>query len=247
MFFLSLLFSDSLFRLSFPIVSLAQSQGAMRQSGYSDTATNEVHAALSVLAKYGVLGIGVGLQNGTHQSPLSFLGVSELQQSSAAAAAANAASGVYGAVGQLNLDSYLHGAGTATPRTSIERYDATFDPFRHPGTQAATPMSINNNAFGLTSASALNAAAAAQSLGSLSKSPTPAEMTTSKEKNVEIPEVIVGAILGKSPPATLDSRFQRDRPLTNPITTAVRERAIIAGHHLLSSHFEFSHRRTAFY
>lgn len=174
-------------------------KGAMRQSGYSDTATTEVHAALAVLAKYGVLGIGVGLQNGTHTTPLSFLGLqqAELQQSSAAAAAAaTAASGVYGAVGQLNLDSYLHGAGTATPRTSLERYDATFDPFRHPGTQAATPMSINNNAFGLTSATALNAAAAAQSLGSLSKSPTPAEMTTSKEKNVEIPEVIVGAILG---------------------------------------------------
>nr|XP_029729902.1 RNA-binding protein Nova-1-like isoform X5 [Aedes albopictus] len=171
-------------------------KGAMRQSGYSDTATTEVHAALAVLAKYGVLGIGVGLQNGTHTTPLSFLGVQELQQTTAAAAAATAASGVYGAVGQLNLDSYLHGAGTATPRTSIERFDATFDPFRHPGTQAATPISINNNAFGLTSATALNAAAAAQTLGSLSKSPTPAEMTTSKEKNVEIPEVIVGAILG---------------------------------------------------
>ncbi|XP_055617935.1 RNA-binding protein Pasilla isoform X2 [Toxorhynchites rutilus septentrionalis] len=172
-------------------------KGAMRQSGYSDTATSEVHAALAVLAKYGVLGIGVGLQNGTHTTPLSFLGVSELQQSSAAAAAATAATGVYGAVGQLNLDSYLHGAGTATPRTSLERYDATFDPFRHPGTQAATPMSINNNAFGLTSATALNAAAAAaQSMGSLSKSPTPAETNSNKEKNVEIPEVIVGAILG---------------------------------------------------
>lgn len=170
----------------------------MRQSGYSDTATAEVHAALGVLAKYGVLGIGVGLQNGTHSTTLGYLGMPEMQQSSAAAAAAaSAATGVYGAVGQLNLDSYLHGAGTATPRTTaIDRYDpTTFDPFRHPGTQAATPISINNNAFGLGNPSALNAAA--QTLGSLSKSPTPAEMTTSKEKNVEIPEVIVGAILGK--------------------------------------------------
>ncbi|XP_035902408.1 RNA-binding protein Nova-1 isoform X4 [Anopheles stephensi] len=170
---------------------------AMRQSGYSDTATAEVHAALGVLAKYGVLGIGVGLQNGTHSTTLGYLGMPEMQQSTAAAAAAaSAATGVYGAVGQLNLDSYLHGAGTATPRTTtIDRYDpTTFDPFRHPGTQAATPISINNNAFGLGNPSALNAAA--QTLGSLSKSPTPAEMTTSKEKNVEIPEVIVGAILG---------------------------------------------------
>ncbi|XP_050088080.1 RNA-binding protein Pasilla isoform X8 [Anopheles aquasalis] len=173
-------------------------KGAMRQSGYSETATAEMHAALGVLAKYGVLGIGVGLQNGTHTTPtLSYLGMPEMQQSSAAAAAASAASGVYGAVGQLSLESYLHGAaGTATPRTTtIDRYDpTTFDPFRHPGTQAATPISINNNAFGLSNQTALNAAA--QSLGSLSKSPTPAEMTTSKEKNVEIPEVIVGAILG---------------------------------------------------
>ncbi|XP_061498097.1 RNA-binding protein Pasilla isoform X4 [Anopheles gambiae] len=172
-------------------------KSAMRQSGYSDTATAEVHAALGVLAKYGVLGIGVGLQNGTHSTTLGYLGMPEMQQSSAAAAAAaSAATGVYGAVGQLNLDSYLHGAGTATPRTTaIDRYDpTTFDPFRHPGTQAATPISINNNAFGLGNPSALNAAA--QTLGSLSKSPTPAEMTTSKEKNVEIPEVIVGAILG---------------------------------------------------
>ncbi|XP_055587523.1 RNA-binding protein Pasilla isoform X2 [Uranotaenia lowii] len=173
-------------------------KGAMRQSGYSDAATTELHAALAVLAKYGVLGIGVGLQNGTHTTPLSFLGVPELQQSTAAAAAATAATVGYGPVGQLNLDSYLHqaAAGTATPRTSIERYDPSYDPFRHPGTQAATPISINNNAFGLTSASALNAAAAAQTIGSLSKSPTPAEATNSKEKNVEIPEVIVGAILG---------------------------------------------------
>lgn len=202
----------------------------MRQSGYSDTATTEVHAALAVLAKYGVLGIGVGLQNGTHTTPLSFLGVPELQQTTAAAAAATAATGVYGAVGQLNLDSYLHGAGTATPRTSIERYDATFDPFRHPGTQAATPISINNNAFGLTSATALNAAAA-QTLGSLSKSPTPAEMTTSKEKNVEIPEVIVGAILGKSALSrTVTSTFiQRHSP---SLTNQIQKRAIIAGHHL---------------
>uniref|UniRef100_A0A182Q985 K Homology domain-containing protein n=1 Tax=Anopheles farauti TaxID=69004 RepID=A0A182Q985_9DIPT len=173
-------------------------KGAMRQSGYSDTATAEVHNALGVLAKYGVLGIGVGLQNGTHSTTLGYLGMPEMQQTTAvAAAAASAATGVYGAVGQLNLDSYLHGAaGTATPRTTaIDRYDpATFDPFRHPGTQAATPISINNNAFSLGNPSALNATA--QALGSLSKSPTPAEMTTSKEKNVEIPEVIVGAILG---------------------------------------------------
>uniref|UniRef100_A0AAG5CR27 K Homology domain-containing protein n=1 Tax=Anopheles atroparvus TaxID=41427 RepID=A0AAG5CR27_ANOAO len=172
-------------------------KGAMRQSGYSDTATAEVHAALGVLAKYGVLGIGVGLQNGTHSTPLGYLGMQDMQQSTAAAAAvASAASSVYGPVGQLNLDSYLHGAGTATPRTTaIDRYDPnSFDPFRHPGTQAATPISLNNNAFSLSNQSALNAAA--QSLGSLSKSPTPAEMTTSKEKNVEIPEVIVGAILG---------------------------------------------------
>lgn len=166
----------------------------MRGYGYSELATNEVCAALGILAKYGVLGVGVGLAhtNGTHSTPISYLGVTPLEQSVTAG-------GVFGAIGQVNLDSYI-GTTSPTPRQSIDRYETTtFDPFRHAGQQAATPISINTNSFGLATSTTLGAAAAAaQSLGALSKSPTPADAGLRDTKNVEIPEVIVGAILGKS-------------------------------------------------
>lgn len=168
----------------------------MRGSGYSEPATNEVCQALAVLAKYGVLGSGVGLThtNGTHHAaPISYLGVSALEHSVSAG-------GVFGAIGQVNLDSYI-GATSPTPRASIERYDTSFDPFRHAGQHAAAPISLNNNSFGLATGNAVAmgaaaAAAAAQSLGILSKSPTPGDIGGKETKNVEIAEIIVGAILG---------------------------------------------------
>lgn len=168
----------------------------MRGSGYSEPATSEVCAALGILAKYGVLGVGVGLAhtNGTHShtAPISYLGVSGIEQPSVAS------SGVFGAIGQVNLDSYMGAASPTTQRTSLERYDTTtFDPFRHAGQQAATPISINTNSFGLATNSSMGAASAAQTLSALSKSPTPGDVSLRDTKNVEIPEVIVGAILGK--------------------------------------------------
>jgi RNA-binding protein Nova len=95
----------------------------MRGSGYSDSVTTEVVAALGILAKYGVLGIGVGLSNGAHTTPLSFLGVQTIDQSANAAAAA--ATGVYGAIGQVNLDSYIHGTGEQIRRPENINYILT--------------------------------------------------------------------------------------------------------------------------
>lgn len=63
------------------------------------------------------------------------------------------------------------------------------------GQQAAAPISINTN-YGLTTANSAIGAAAAQTLSSLSKSPTPADVGLRDSKTVEIPESIVGAILG---------------------------------------------------
>lgn len=70
-------------------------QVAIRGSGYSETASNEVIAALGVLAKYGVLGVGVGLPhaNGAahsaaqaaHNAALSAGYLGALEQSAAAA------------------------------------------------------------------------------------------------------------------------------------------------------------------
>lgn len=84
---------------------------------------------------------------------------------------------------------YLLGANSPTPRTNLERYDSAFDPFRHQNSAATAPISLNNNSFGLGTG---------QQMAVLSKSPTPAELNGPKDtKNVEIAEVIVGAILGK--------------------------------------------------
>lgn len=81
------------------------------------------------------------------------------------------------------------GTTSPTPRSNLERYDpSAFDPFRHQSSPAAAPISINNNSFGLGTG---------QQMAVLSKSPTPAELNGPKDsKNVEIAEIIVGAILG---------------------------------------------------
>ncbi|XP_017142719.1 RNA-binding protein Nova-1 isoform X6 [Drosophila miranda] len=174
---------------------------AMRGSGYSETVTTEVCNALGVLAKYGVLGMGVGVPhtNGAHSTLGNFLGVTTLDQQTAAANAANA-SNVFGAVGQVNLEQYAAAAAAAAAasrptQSQLDAAAAQFDPFRHLGsaTAPATPVSLNNNSFGLTAAT--GAANSAQ-LGGLSKSPTPGDLSSKDSKNVEVPEMIIGAILG---------------------------------------------------
>ncbi|XP_067617298.1 RNA-binding protein Pasilla isoform X1 [Eurosta solidaginis] len=192
---------------------------ALRGSGYSETATNEVVAALGVLAKYGVLGMGVGVPHAANGTTTigSYLGVSALDQQAAAAATAATAGNVFGAVGQVNLDQYTAAAAAAAAaaasRPAHSHLEAAaaaqFDPFRHlsqtaatAAAQAATPVSLNNNSFGLTAATgtagttAQSLQAATHTLAGLSKSPTPGDLGAKDTKNVEIPEVIVGAILG---------------------------------------------------
>ncbi|XP_023034603.1 RNA-binding protein Pasilla isoform X2 [Drosophila willistoni] len=178
---------------------------AMRGSGYSESATNEVCAALGVLAKYGVLGIGVGVPhaNGAHTTLGNYLGVTTLEQQTAAAATAATAGNVFGAVGQVNLEQYAAAAAAAAAagrptQSQLEAAAVQFDPFRHLGTASAaasatTPVSLNNNSFGLTAAT--GTATTAQ-LGGLSKSPTPGDLGAKDSKCVEVPEVIIGAVLG---------------------------------------------------
>ncbi|XP_055850939.1 RNA-binding protein Pasilla isoform X3 [Episyrphus balteatus] len=181
---------------------------AMRGSGYSEQATTEVCAALGVLAKYGVLGMGVGVPhtNGAHTGSVGYLGVSALEQSAAAATAA-AAGNVFGAVGQVNLEQYTAAAAAAAAAARPTQLEAAaaaaaaqFDPLRHFGSQAAAPISMNNNSFGLAAATG-GATAGGQTLGAtqmggLSKSPTPGDLGPKDTKNVEVSENIVGAILG---------------------------------------------------
>ncbi|XP_023162367.1 RNA-binding protein Nova-1 isoform X6 [Drosophila hydei] len=178
---------------------------AMRGAGYSETATNEVCAALGVLAKYGVLGMGVGVPhtNGAHPTLANYLGVTTLDQQTAAAASAATASNVFGAVGQVNFEyAAAAAAAAAASRPTQSQLEVQFDSFRHLGSAtapAATPVSLNNNSFGLTGATGTVTSAqlgAAASIGGLSKSPTPGDLGAKDTKNVEVPEVIIGAVLG---------------------------------------------------
>ncbi|KAH8276710.1 hypothetical protein KR044_000351 [Drosophila immigrans] len=179
---------------------------AMRGAGYSETVTTEVCAALGVLAKYGVLGMGVGVThaNGAHPTLGNYLGVAALDQQTAAAASAANASNVFGAVGQVNLEQYAvaAAAAAAATRPTPSQLEVQFDAFRHLGSATApatTPVSLNNNSFGLTGATGTVSSAqlgAAASIGGLSKSPTPGDLGAKDSKNVEVPEVIIGAVLG---------------------------------------------------
>ncbi|KAL3288498.1 hypothetical protein HHI36_002939 [Cryptolaemus montrouzieri] len=155
----------------------------LRSTGYTDSHIAEIATALTVLAKYGILGMGLGL-GATHGAlPVSSY-LSVMEQTGATGTNSSA---MFGAIGQVTLGDCL-GATTPSNRQSLERYDATFDPFRHQASAATAPISLNNNSFGLGTG---------QQMTVLSKSPTPAELNGSKDsKNVEIPEVIVGAILG---------------------------------------------------
>nr|XP_023015524.1 RNA-binding protein Nova-1 [Leptinotarsa decemlineata] len=155
----------------------------LRNTGYGDNQIVEICAALSVLAKYGIISVGLGIGS-THPGALP---VSNYLSVMDQTGATNASTGVFGAIGQVSLGECL-GANSATPRTNLERYDSAFDPFRHQMSAATAPISLNNNSFGLGTG---------QQMAVLSKSPTPAELGSSKDtKNVEIAEVIVGAILG---------------------------------------------------
>lgn len=153
----------------------------LRTTGLADAQIVEICAALAVLAKYGVISVGLGIgQAHPGTIPVSnYLSVME-------GAAPNPSAGVFGAIGQVSLGDL--GANTTAPRSNLERYESAFDPFRHQASAATAPISLNNNSFGLGTG---------QQMTVVSKSPTPAELGSSKDsKNVEIAEVIVGAILG---------------------------------------------------
>ncbi|XP_076268725.1 RNA-binding protein Nova-1-like protein passilla isoform X2 [Rhynchophorus ferrugineus] len=152
----------------------------LRSAGMGDPSITEICSALAVLAKYGILGLGIG---GAHTGALSMSSYLSVMDQ-AGANPANA--GVFGAIGQVNIGECL-GTNSPTPRTRLESFESPFDPFRHQASAATAPVSLNNNSFGLGT----------NQVTVLSKSPTPAELNGQKEsKNVEIAEVIVGAILG---------------------------------------------------
>lgn len=147
----------------------------LHSRGYSEHATNEISSAMSTLAKYGILGMGLGLGNTSGSSLLSggFLGMSPMDAAPAQANGLAASSGVFGPIG-------TNPAG----RSSL---DVPFDPFRHQAGITA-PSALNNNSFGLGSTRGGGGS------GGVAKDDSDTKET--KKVDLNVPEMIVGAILG---------------------------------------------------
>ncbi|KAJ1523714.1 hypothetical protein ONE63_001548 [Megalurothrips usitatus] len=172
----------------------------LRSSGYSDLATSEIIASMAVLARYGILGMGLGLagtapvQHRTAATGLpagSFLGVPmDSSPAQVPSLASGRDTGVFGPIGTITGLGPAGGCAS-TPRTSVkERFgDANdvggFDMFLRSSAHSALSTSLNNNSFGLGTSGQ-----------SLEHSPTPADPKDGRKVDIEIPELIVGAILG---------------------------------------------------
>ncbi|XP_063387519.1 RNA-binding protein Pasilla isoform X1 [Cydia fagiglandana] len=155
---------------------------ALRQSGYSDAGISEISAALALLVKHGVLGLA--LPAALPATPLSaaFYPLPAQDQP------------VFGPLSQVGL-----GGGRGA---SLERFaEVAFDALRPP---AVAPISLSAQVGSVAGVPGVPGVPGVQgvpgfpaaSLLPLSKSPAPADQGAKDSKNVEIAEVIVGAILG---------------------------------------------------
>ncbi|KAJ8714288.1 hypothetical protein PYW08_007908 [Mythimna loreyi] len=141
---------------------------ALRQAGYSEAGISEIGAALALLVKHGVLGLA--LPAALPAPPLSAAYFPLPAQDPPP---------VFGPIGQVPLGGARGG--------SLERFaEVAFEALRPP---AVAPISLSAGVGGV-------AGFPSASLLPLSKSPTPADAGAKDSKNVEIAEVIVGAILG---------------------------------------------------
>ncbi|XP_014212040.1 RNA-binding protein Nova-1 isoform X2 [Copidosoma floridanum] len=167
---------------------------SLRTTGYGEPAASEILTAIATLVKYNVLGMGVGMPSG-----ISYLGNAMDSQTTAAAVAngSNNNGGVYGAIGTVPT----LGSTSPTPRAALDRFETFVDPFRQnsnaaAAAAAAAAMNMNNNSFGLgTNQLSLVSKSPAGQVDAANAAAAAAGIKEGK-KDVEIAEVIVGAILG---------------------------------------------------
>ncbi|XP_026332884.1 RNA-binding protein Nova-2 isoform X2 [Hyposmocoma kahamanoa] len=146
---------------------------ALRQAGYSEAGINEIVAALALLTKHGVLGLA--LPTALPAAPLSaaYFPLPTHAQDPPT---------VFGPIGQVGL------GGGASGGAGLERFaEVAFEALRP---AAVAPISLSAGVSGV------GAGFGSAALLPLSKSPTPADAGAKDSKNIEIAEVIVGAILG---------------------------------------------------
>lgn len=173
-----------------PVTTMEHVKLHLRSSGFTEPAITEILTALATLAKYNLLGMGISMP-----SSMGYLTTNAIDSSGAVATAngsSNNGGGVFGPIGTVPS----LGTTSPTPRASLERYEP-FDPFRQNNSAAAAAAAaananaaihLNNNSFGLGT----------NQLSLVSKSPTQVDANSKETKKVdiEIAEVIVGAILG---------------------------------------------------
>ena len=159
----------------------------LRTTGFTEPAVTEILAAIATLAKYSILRMGIGMPSG-----INYLGTP--MDSTTTANGSNNNGGVFGPIGTVPA----LGSTSPTPRNTLDRFEP-FDPFRQNNT-AASAIHLNNNSFGLGT----------NQLSLVSKSPTlvDANSKETKKVDIEIPEVIVGAILGPGGRALIEIQHQ---------------------------------------
>ncbi|XP_015440242.1 PREDICTED: RNA-binding protein Nova-1 isoform X5 [Dufourea novaeangliae] len=108
----------------------------LRTSGFLEPAATEILSAIATLAKYNILGMGIGMP-----SSMSYLG--NPMDTTTTANGSNNNGGVFGPIGTVPA----LGSTSPTPRNTLDRYES-FDPFRQNNT-AASAIHLNNNSFGL--------------------------------------------------------------------------------------------------
>lgn len=184
----------------------------LRTSGYTEHATEEISAAMNTLANYGILGMGMGgvSQMGANMTATSLASMQGMQiAGTSTGAAANTSFGaassqttsMFGPVGSTSTaqqSTGLFGSSSPNMAGATDRYGSSpmLDAFAqtpgyaasasavtYPATQDRSPgavtVNVNQNSFGL---------------GTGMYSPT--DDKTSTKQEMEVPENIVGAILG---------------------------------------------------
>ncbi|XP_053395360.1 RNA-binding protein Pasilla-like isoform X4 [Mercenaria mercenaria] len=195
----------------------------LRSSGYSDQATEEISSAMNTLANYGILGMGVnmgGQQQNVQQAQQMSLTSAQAQGMMTTAAGTpsqnpqqgymmstpTSSGSLFGPVGSGSSGLGSSGStaansslfGSSSPSMQQERYGGSpmlNESYTAPGYPGAQPgfapqqlagerspsININQNSFGL---------------GTGMYSPTEGDKSATAKQDLEVPESIVGAILG---------------------------------------------------
>lgn len=194
---------------------------SLRNGGYSDQATDEITTAMNTLATYGIIGMGVGqnVQSSVQQAQQMSLQINSAQASMMATPTGNqnqnpqqgymmstptSSGSLFGPVGSGSSGLGSSGStgansslfGSTSPSMQQERYGGSpmlNESYTSTG-YATTPQSFATQQIGGERSPSINVNQNSFGLGTGMYSPTEDKTTT--KQDLEVPESIVGAILG---------------------------------------------------